>query len=122
MLYSVFYGIYELNGNNIRSVKMQKIWQQAKRIIIFLSLWAIVTVLTTSAVFALFNYFASDEQRTLFKNMKLEAYLSDLSFVSFLILYILGVPFLRKYIKNNWLFTLACVITYLLIFIILFLI
>lgn len=97
---------------------MQKIWQQAKRIIIFLSLWAIVTVLTTSAVFALFNYFASDEQRTLFKNMKLEAYLSDLSFVSF----ILGVPFLRKYVKNNWLFTLACVITYLLIFIILFLI
>lgn len=100
---------------------MQKIWQQAKRIIIFLSLWAIVTGLTASAV-ALFNYFASDEQRTLFKNMKLEAYLSDLSFVSFLILYILGVPFLRKYIKNNWLFTLACVITYLLIFIILFLI
>ena len=55
---------------------MQKIWQQAKRIIIFLSLWAIVTGLTASAVFALFNYFASDEQRTLFKNMKLEAYLS----------------------------------------------
>mgnify|MGYP004589876925 FL=1 len=101
---------------------MQKIWQQAKRIIIFLSLWAVVTALTASAVFALFNYFASDEQRTLFKNMKLEAYLSDLSFVSFLILYILGVPFLRKYIKNNWLFTLACVITYLLIFVILFLI
>lgn len=99
---------------------MQKIWQQAKRIIIFLSLWAIVTGLTASAVFALFNYFASDEQRTLFKNMKLEAYLSDLSFVSFLILYIFGVPFLS--IKNNWLFTLACVITYLLIFIILFLI
>ena len=122
LLYSVFYGIYELNGNIIRSVKMQKIWQQAKRIIIFLSLWAIVPALTASAVFALFNYFASDEQRTLFKNMKLEAYLSDLSFVSFLILYILGVPFLRKYIKNNWLFTLACVITYLLIFIIIFLI
>ena len=75
---------------------MKKIWQQAKRIIIFLSLWAIVTGLTASAVFALFNYFASDEQRTLFKNMKLEAYLSDLSFVSFLILYILGVPFLKK--------------------------
>ena len=101
---------------------MQKIWQQAKRIIIFLSLLAIVTALTASAVFALLNYFASNEQRTLFKNMKLEAYLSDLSFVSFLILYILGVPFLRKYIKNNWLFTLACVITYLLIFVILFLI
>ena len=29
---------------------MQKIWQQAKRIIIFLSLWAIVTALTASAV------------------------------------------------------------------------
>lgn len=101
---------------------MQKIWQQAKRIIIFLSLWAIVTGLTASAVFVLFNYFSSDEQKTLFKNMKLESYLSDLSFVSFLILYILGVPFLRKYIKNNWLFTLACVPTYLLIFIILFLI
>ena len=27
LLSSVFYGIYELNGNNIRSVKMQKIWQ-----------------------------------------------------------------------------------------------
>ena len=101
---------------------MQKIWQQAKRIIIFLSLWAIVTVLTASAVFVLFNYFSSDEQKTLFKNMKLESYLSDLSFVSFLILYILGVPLLRKYIKNNWLFILACVPTYLLIFIILFLI
>ena len=122
LLYSVFYGIYELNGNNIRSVKMQKIWQQAKRIIIFLSLWAIVTVLTTSAVFALFNYFANDEQKILFTNSNLEAYLSDLSFVSFLILYILGVPLLRKYIKNNWLFTLACVAAYLLIFIILFLI
>ena len=101
---------------------MQKIWQQAKRIIIFLSLWAIVTGLTASAVFVLFNYFSSDEQKTLFKNMKLESYLSDLSFVSFLILYILGVPFLKKYIKNNWLLTLACVITYLLIFIIIFLI
>ena len=101
---------------------MQKIWQQAKRIIIFLSLWAIVTGLTASAVFVLFNYFASDEQKILFTNSNLEAYLSDLSFVSFLILYILGVPFLRKYIKNNWLFTLACVLTYLLIFIILFLI
>lgn len=100
---------------------MQKIWQQAKRIIIFLSLWAIVTCLTASAVFALFNYFASDEQKILFTNSNLEEYLSDLSFVSFLILYILGVPLLRKYIKNNWLFTLACVITYLLIFIILFL-
>ncbi len=101
---------------------MQKIWQQAKRIIIFLSLWAITTGLTASAVFALFNYFASDEQKILFTNSNLEEYLSDLSFVSFLIIYILGVPLLRKYIKNNWLFTLACVITYLLIFIILFLI
>lgn len=101
---------------------MQKIWQQAKRIIIFLSLWAIVTGLIASAVFALFNYFASDEQKILFTNSNLEEYLSDLSFVSFLILYILGVPLLRKYIKNNWLFTLACVLTYLLIFIILFLI
>lgn len=101
---------------------MQKIWQQSKRIIIFLSLWAIVTGLTASTVFVLFNYFSSDEQKTLFKNMKLESYLSDLSFVSFLILYILGVPLLRKYIKNNWLFILACVPTYLLIFIILFLI
>ena len=100
---------------------MQKIWQQAKRIIIFLSLWAIVTGLTASAVFALFNYFASDEQKILFTNLNLETYLSDLSFVSFLVLYILGVPLLRKYIKNNWLFTLACVPTYLLILIILFL-
>ena len=36
------------------AIKMQKIWQQAKHIIIFLSLWAFVTVLTASAVFALY--------------------------------------------------------------------
>lgn len=33
---------------------MQKIWQQAKRIIIFLGLWAISKGLTASTVFALY--------------------------------------------------------------------
>ncbi|MBO6282188.1 MAG: hypothetical protein J6N49_06645 [Alphaproteobacteria bacterium] len=101
---------------------MQKIWQQTKRIVIFLGLWAIVTGLTSSASFALIEWLADDKQKGMFKNVEkgLNIYLYELNGWTFLITYLITMSFLRKKIASNGLFILSCSAVYLCVLALLF--
>ena len=101
---------------------MQKLWRQAKHILIFLGIWTSVTGLATVLTLLLLHLYASDEQWVALQSVEngVEKYLFELNALAFLLTYI-AYSYISNKISDKKLRVLCYCLGYLFILVLLFL-